>query len=131
MNFEKPPARSLIICDYLVVEEDTRNVTLVNCFARKAFGQFPTPPITCWFYCSLSNGFGQFPIALRIERLESVQWEYEKTENVVFLDRLKEVRYYGRLRDIRFPVPGSYSFMLLLDGDILADTKIEIRSKGQ
>ena len=92
MNIEKPQARSLILCDYFVVEESTRNVSLINCFTRKFFDQFPAPPITICVYCALSNGFGQFPIKLRIERLEGIQWSYESSQNVMFLDRLAETR---------------------------------------
>jgi hypothetical protein len=50
---------------------------------------------------------------------------------MMFLDRLKEVRYVRRLDEISFPEPGSYEFTLLIEGEILAGTKIEIRKRGQ
>lgn len=126
MNIEKPQARSLLLCDYLVVEEGTRNVSLINCFTRKAFEQFPTPPITICAYSPLSGGFGEFHIRLRIAHLRSLQWEYENSQKMMFLDRLSEVRYSRRLQGIRFPEPGSYSFSLLIEEEMIADTRIEI-----
>jgi hypothetical protein len=79
---------------------------------------------------ALSNGFGQFPIKLRIAHLEGIQWEYESIQTTMFLDRLAEVRYWRRLRDIRFPAPGAYAFSLLIDEDVLADTKIQLAARG-
>lgn len=129
MNIEKPQARSLLLCDNLVVEEGTRNVSLTNCFTQKVFDQFPATPLNCVAFAALSNGFGQFPITLRIQLLDQLELIYEHASNVMFLDRLAEVRYYLRIRDLRFPKPGSYGFSLLLDGEVLADTRIDVRKR--
>ena len=130
MNVERPQARSLLLCDQLVVEERTRNVSLINCFTQKVFDQFPSPPMTCFAFAALSNGFGQFPIKLEIESLEHVEWRYEYTQNAMFLDRMKEMRFWVRLVEIRFPGPGAYAVTLSIDNEVLADTRIEIRKRG-
>ncbi len=126
MNIEKPQARSLIVCDYLVVEEGSRNVSLVNCFCRKNFEQFPSRPIDLAVYCPLSNGFGQFPMTLRIERLSTLQLIYEHRSTPMFLDRLAEVRYYVKIKGLRFPAPGSYGASLRIEHDVLAETRFEV-----
>lgn len=129
MNIERPQARSLLLCDYLVVEEATRNVTLVNCFTRKVFDQFPSHPIDIVAFSPLSNGFGKFDIQVVAEHLGTLQLIYKHQSTAMFLDRLAENRFYLRLKGISFPVPGSYSFSLMIENEILAETRINVLHK--
>jgi hypothetical protein len=42
-----------------VIEEKTRNISLVNCFTRLDFREFPSPPLSFTVYAALSDGLGR------------------------------------------------------------------------
>ena len=41
---QRPVVSTLLLCEQVVVEETTRNVTLVNCFGQKQVDSFPSEP---------------------------------------------------------------------------------------
>ena len=62
--FELPVVRGVFLCENVIVEERSRNVSLINCFTRKLVDQFPTPPQRLVVCAVFANGLGKIPIEL-------------------------------------------------------------------
>ncbi len=60
--FELPVVRGVFLCENVIVEERSRNVSLINCFSRRLAEQFPTPPQRFVLYAVFVNGLGTIPI---------------------------------------------------------------------
>ena len=67
-------------------------------------------------------------VAVRLDSLEQI---YSQQGEVSFPGRLAVVHAHFRVSKIRFPTPGFYAFMLLVDGDLIAQNRVEIyQQKG-
>jgi hypothetical protein len=54
----RPIALGLTICEKIIVEEKTRNVTLVSCFSKLIVEGFPSPSQRFAVYAVLTDGLG-------------------------------------------------------------------------
>ena len=52
----RPTVISLVVCEQAIVEEGTRNFTLVNCFSRLRVRQIPSEPQRFTVYVLLTDG---------------------------------------------------------------------------
>ena len=124
-----PTAIALILCEKAVVEEGTRNVTLVNCFAKLSPTDFPSGPVSFVAYAALTNAQGPATIKVVVTRLETDEVLDSWQGAVVFPDRFTEVRVRFRIRDRSFPAPGRYQFTLLVDDEWVAQRDLQIHPK--
>lgn len=61
---QRPNAVGLTLCRMVVVEEKTRNVTLVNSFQRLEFASFPAAAEPFCVYTVLTDGLGEIVLEL-------------------------------------------------------------------
>ena len=70
---QKPPTVvGLKVCHEAIVEEATRNVTLVNCFRKRLFAEFPAtarPFVACVI---LTDGRGRGKLSVRVTEPENL-----------------------------------------------------------
>src|SRR6266542_1706349 len=118
-----PIAVGLSLCEQVVIEEKTRNVTLVNSFTERAAKQFPSEPIPFVVFALLTDGFGEVTLEVAVERLDTLEDVYRKSFRARFTEPLRASRFNYRVRDCRFPVPGDYQVTLLADGEFLAQRR--------
>jgi hypothetical protein len=121
-----PTSRGLTVCEQIIVEERTRNVTLVNCFTRLFMDQFPSEARPFAIYSSLIDGFGEITLDLLTYRLDDYEEISKLSQRVQFPDRLQEVKYLFRLNHFAFPVEGQYQVSLLADGELIAQNRIDV-----
>lgn len=121
-----PQAVGLIVCERAIIEEETRNVTLVNCFRRLYFPRFPSPPQRLAAHTVLTNGHGTGKVRLSVMRLDTLEAVSTREVQVTFPDPLREVRLLFRHPSLSFPAVGRYEVSLLVDGDPLTRKVIEI-----
>lgn len=117
---QRPVAIGLALCEQAIVEETTRNVTLVNCFTRLNLREFPTVAQRLTVYAALTDGLGEARISLIVTRLDTLEEVYVYHDRLSFPDPLQEVRLLFRLQDCSFPAPGRYQVTLLADGELVA-----------
>ena len=125
-----PVALGLMVCEKIIVEEGTRNVTLVGCFARLRVDQFPTGPQRFAVYAVLRDGHGRATISLVATRLDTGEETYNVQGVVHFPDRLTDVHALFRVNHCSFPAPGQYALALLIDGELVAQRQIEVMAQG-
>jgi hypothetical protein len=123
---QRPVARGLVICEKAIIEEGTRNVTLVSCFNRFRIRQFPSGPRSFAVYTVLTDGQGQLTLDLVVSRLDNGDEIYQQSRVLGFPVPLDEVRYLTRVNDCSFPVAGAYAVTLQADGEFIAQARIEV-----
>jgi hypothetical protein len=127
---QRPVAVGLTICELAIVEERTRNITLVNSFTRlkvRGFPSLPRPLVVC---VTLTDGLGEGAINLVVNRLDTFEEVYSHVRQVIFTDPLLEVRILFRLNDCSFPAPGQYQFALSADNELVAQRSIHLSLIG-
>jgi hypothetical protein len=123
---QQPVAVGLTVCEKLIVEERTRNVTLVNCFTGLKVREVPSPPLNLTVYASLTDGMGERTVSVLLLRLDTLEDVFAQDQPVVFSDPLQEVRIVFRFAQLTFPVAGRYQFSLLADGELVAQRVVRV-----
>ena len=120
-----PVAIGLVLCEQVIVDVASRNVTPVNCFARLPLGEFPTTAsfhIVAW----LADGLGEMPIEVIVRKLDSKDEVFRLERIMQFDDLLTDMRFTARIRDCPFPVAGYYEVVLNVDGEFVAHRKFRV-----
>jgi hypothetical protein len=126
---QRPIAVGLSLCEQVVIEEKTRNVTLVNCFTERVAEEFPADNLPFVAFALLTDGNGEMPLAVVIERLDTFEEIHRISVTVRFPNPLQTMRCTIRVRTCPFPVPGHYQVSLVADGETIAQRKMEIVAK--
>jgi hypothetical protein len=126
----KPIALALFLCDYVIVEERTKKISLIGNFTGVAADRFPTilPPFS--IFAVLTDGIGDATIEIGVARLDTAEELFVYRSSLHFPDKLAEVPFHVRLRQCSFPSPGLYQFTLLVDGDWIAQRRIRVHLRG-
>lgn len=127
----RPIALGLTLCDYVIVEERTKKVSLIGTFTGIAMEQFPSvaPPFSV--VATVTDGLGEAPVDLVVVNLNTGEENYVFRGRCQFPDKLAEVSIHVRMNQCSFPAPGMYQFTLLVDGEWVAQRRIRIRQKEE
>lgn len=122
---QPPVAINLIVCEQLIVEEKTHNITFVNCFARLRVRQAPSAPQRLVIYARLTDGLGEGKIALKVLHPHTLEELLIQEIPAAFSHPFREFNFVFR-REFVFPVEGRYQISLLADGVIIAQRTLEV-----
>ena len=125
----KPIAIGLLICEQVIVEETTRNVTPVNCWSRRAYPGFPSEPETLVAFAFLTGGLGEMSLEVVVHSLDNWDVVRRLTHASRFDNVLQEYRCTFRIRHMTFPSAGDYQVSILADEEILAQRILKIREQ--
>ncbi len=125
----RPVAISLSLCEQIIIEENTRNVTLVNCFTHRRVASFPSDLVPFVAFALLTDGVGEMLLELVVERLDTLEEIHRIALPAEFSNPLQTVRCTVRVRDCAFPVAGQYQVSLLADSEVLAQRKLVLFSE--
>jgi hypothetical protein len=126
----RPIAIGMVLCEQVIVEEGTHNVTPVNCFSVREVEDLPDR-VTFFALVWLVNGLGEMPVELLVERLDNMEETYRVNRKLVFPDRLRDMRFAARIRGCPLPIAGQYLVSLIIDGELIASRKFHVRMKGE
>jgi hypothetical protein len=126
---QRPVAIGLLLCEQVIVEEKTRNVTPVNCFTHRIATRFPSEVFPFVVFALLTDGMGDIPLEVRISRLDTLDEIFRRSVSFKFTNPLSEVRCIVRIRDCSFPVSGHYQIMLLADNEMVSQRKLLVTAK--
>ena len=124
----QPTVVGLKLCQHAIVQEKTRNVTLVNCFRKLAFSTFPAPARTFTVCAVLTNGLGDGELTLSMISLEDLEYVWTHSWKATFKDPLKELWFLMPVAACRFPKAGRYQAGLAIDGEPAAQTVLQVLS---
>jgi hypothetical protein len=122
-----PTVIGLVVCEQLVVEKHTDNVSLINCFTIKKVAAFPSDPQRFAVVAFMTDGRGEVPMELIVKGLTDLEVIHRHAMKVSFPSRLHEVRFLFRVTDCVFPSPGAYDVCLLTKNELLAQHRISVR----
>jgi hypothetical protein len=122
---QTPVAVGLFLCEAIIVEEQTNNITPVNCFTLRAVETVPSKPGPFVVFALLTDGMGAGTLELVTQYLgsETLDLIYRVRLPVNFASPLQTVRCIVRPRDCVFPATGFYQAVLLADGLSIAQRK--------
>src|SRR5438132_634080 len=124
-----PNVVGLILCEQVIIEEKTRNVTLVNSVNRVRCPTFPSPSQRFVVYAVLTDGLGDATMSLIVSRLDTLEDVVESHWPMEFRDPLRDIRLVVRLPSLSFPAPVRYQFSLLADGEGVAQCVLQVISE--
>lgn len=120
-----PVVIGVTVCEQVIVEERTRNITLVNCLTRLRVQEMPSEPQRLVIHAWLTDGIGDGTIRMELlhpDTLEEIMtWE----DQVSFTNPLQEFRAAFR-GELSFPVEGRYQVNLLADGASIAQRTFDV-----
>jgi hypothetical protein len=125
----RPIAIGMVLCEQVIVEEGTHNVTPVNCFNVRELDTLPSPA-TFFALVWLADGLGEMLAEIVVERLDTLEEVYRNTRKLVFTNRLQDSRCLARIRIGKFPVVGYYQVSLIVDRELIAQRKFRVQAKG-
>jgi hypothetical protein len=126
----RPVAIGLVLCDLVVIEENTRHVTAVNCFSRRVNDGEVGGLLPFYALATLAGGHGDMTARFVIERLDTLEVTFERQFQLSFANALEEVRATFRVRANAIPVYGYYQAMLFVEGETIASRRFSVHSKG-
>jgi hypothetical protein len=116
----------LTVCEKVIVEEGTKNVSLISTFSRLRLTGFPGRPQPFCVFATLLDGEGDATISVEISHSETGKDIYTVTQPISFPNRLTEVRVLFRVNRCEFPSPGIYQVALYVDGDWVAHRLLSV-----
>ena len=122
-----PASRGIRICEKIIVEESTRNYSLINCYSHRILTQAQAE---FFVHAALADGLGEMRVELFISRPEDNERLYRREGKINLVDRLQEYRLTIRVRDFAFPAAGRYQIGVLIDGELVDQTILSIDFKG-
>lgn len=124
-----PSPVSLWVCEQVVIDRRTNNPSLIGSFTGLRCLQFPSDRTPLSAYVSMTGAVGRGRIELQVIHLESMQSVFRQRGAIEFPDRITILNIDFRIRTLSFPEAGTYSFAVLVDGDLIAERKLRV-SKG-
>jgi hypothetical protein len=122
----RPIVLGLTLCDYVIVEERTKKVSLIGTFTGLGASDFPAHVSPFSVFAVLTDGLGSATIEVLVTHMDTNEVVNSYRAIIQFPDKITEVRYHLRLRQCVFPAPGSYQFTLTLDGEWLASRRLQV-----
>lgn len=123
----RPVALGLTICGKVIVEEGTRNVSLIDTFWLFQSPTFPYSPLPFYVFATLTGSQGEGELALTVTNLATDEEVPVLTQRIAFPDRFAEIRITFRLAEFIFPEAGDYVFTLLVDDDWVAQRRVSVQ----
>jgi len=110
----------------MIIEAETSNVTLVNCFTHRFVNQTPSEPLSFLVVAWVKDGQGEMTLELVIEQADDFEEVFRIPLSLRLDSPLREARCRFRVRNCRFPVAGAYQVTLLADGEPIAQRRLTI-----
>jgi hypothetical protein len=101
-----PTAIGLWICERVVIEQGTRNPSVIAAFDGLGVEQFPARPLPFSVFSTLTDAVGRGTISLRVCSLQSGDLIYRNDRRFTSTGRLTAVNIHFRVETIIFPVQG-------------------------
>jgi hypothetical protein len=125
-----PIALGLSLCDYVIVEEGTKKVSLIGTFTGIVVDHFPAVPQLFSVFSALIDGLGNATMKIAITNQETSEEIYARERQIHFPSRLTEVFIHYRIGQCRFASPGLYQATLFVDNDWVAQRQFRVYSSG-
>ncbi len=116
----KPKCLAMLLCDYVILDAETRNKSLIGIFNRINASKFPVRHDRMHVFIALTDGHGKYAASLQIrnsrgEEILSLGGEVDMK------DPLGVAELNFAIRGMVIPEPGRYFVEFYCDGEMLID----------
>ena len=127
---KRPVVVGLTVCREVIIDEDTHHKTLVNCVSEVYVEDFPADPRDYTVCCILADGLGEMDVTLEVTDLSTKEDVYQQAWTISLTDSLREQWLFITARNLIFPAPARYEFVLRINGEWFAHNTVTLLSKG-
>jgi hypothetical protein len=124
-----PISLGLTLREKVIIEEGSRNPTLVTCFTKLFVDSFPTEPEFS-LHTVLTDGHGDATMDVVITELATDTEIHRRKSAVHFQSRTAKMRLIYKIKRCSFPAQGKYQVSLLIDGEWVANRDLVLLKKG-
>lgn len=121
-----PTALGMFLCEQIIVDKKTDNLSPINIFNLLRVDGFPSFPQRFSVFAALTDGQGHGKVELVGARLDSGERVFGQPHDISFPNRKTVVSIDLRVTNITFPEPGAYELQLLIDGEMVARRELAV-----
>jgi hypothetical protein len=99
----RPRAIDFLICDYFILDERTKNVSLIGCFNRLRLPEFPFAASRFFVFALVTDGLGEGSLELTLTHLASEEEIFRLETTIRLPHRFTELRVPFPLWSVIFP----------------------------
>jgi hypothetical protein len=126
-----PTILGLTLCEDVVIDLATGNLSLIRAFSGMGVDGFPTIARPFRAFAAFTDGFGDAEAELSVGLLgDGFELIHRVRSKLVFADRLQIVYYVMKLLRCPLPRAGVYLVTLQLDGEWFAQRSLRVYSSG-
>lgn len=125
-----PLSSGLILCDNVIIEERTRNASLINIFTARRVDAVPDVLNPFYAFAMVTSGHGECDLDFKITFLEDELEVCSIRGKQAFPGPLTAVRLVLKIERCRVPDFGIYQAALFFDGEWVAERNFRILPKG-
>lgn len=122
---QSPVAIALTVCEKVIVEEKTHNITLVNCLTRLRVEEVPSEPHRLIFHAWLTDGMGDGTLRFELLHPDTLEEILVRDVPLSIANPLQEARVVFE-EEVSFPVEGRYQVNLWVDGISIAQRTFDV-----
>ncbi|MFH1377625.1 MAG: hypothetical protein ABIH86_02605 [Planctomycetota bacterium] len=122
-----PITLNMSICDLVIRDQKTNNVSLINLFNQIVCGQLPFRHHRMHVYVALTEGRGNYVGELKLKHTADNQTILTVKGDVKMADPLSVTEMDFELRNVEFKRVGKYHVELLIDGGIVGSRSFYVR----
>lgn len=126
-----PKPVSLLVCEQVIEDRKSGNMTLVSLFDTRRVLRFPSARISFSVFCALTDAEGAGTMTMRILSATDHEPVFQRAYPIRFPSRLTIVRVHVRLNDVQFDSPGRYVVSLDVDREFIADAGFAVLSEAE
>lgn len=120
MSKKSPPlGLSLIICDTVIADANTKKKSLIGIFNRLWAASFPCRHPEFHVFVSITGGHGKYRFVLQCVNETNGETINKLNGDLTFKSPKQVIEADFNFRPIVFPEPGQYSFEFLCDGEMV------------
>jgi hypothetical protein len=120
-----PTAVAMVICDMVVRDEQTKNVSLIGLFNAVTGPKVPLRHDRMYVFVSLTNCHGDYECRLQCKSPDE-EVVFEATGKISLNDPLAVADLNLELRGLVFKVPGNYIFEFYCAGELLTMRRFSV-----
>jgi hypothetical protein len=123
---QRPRAVDLYVCQRVIYEAGTSNVTVVNRFSQVFVQRLPATPDPFYAFALLNDGQGDLTAELVILRPDDLTEIYSVQGPLRLADPLSEGRCRALISGCTFPIEGAYHVSLIADQEPVATCRLTV-----
>ncbi len=120
----KPKCLAMLLCDYVILDAETRNKSLIGIFNRINASKFPVRHDRMHVFVALTDGHGKYSASLKVKNSSGGE-VLSLGGNVDMKDPLGVAELNFAIRGMVIPEPGRYFVEFYCDGEILIDRRFD------